>query len=163
MQNDDPMAMIASLEDNILANDLDSLWAALTVDEGIDSTMDIVHDNAGYELFTDLILIDFLLTHNIATRIRCHVKSIPWFVSDVTAEDFEWTLNQLNSSDHLEVRGFGMRLREFVQAERLVYTVNDFWTSPYDFVAMPKICPELYKSLCSSKCVIFKVSDPMAR
>lgn len=117
---------------------------------------DVIHDNAGYELFTDLILIDFLLTHNIAERIRCHVKTIPWFVSDVTPEDFKWTMEQLNRSDNLELKGFGMRLGEYIQGGRLVCCPNDFWTSPYDYVAMAVHAPELYSTLSAAKCLIFK-------
>lgn len=158
-QCEDPFAMVDRLEDCILANDFDALWNALsgTPADPAATTIDLIHDNAGYELFTDLILIDFILTHNIARRVRCHVKTIPWFVSDVMPEDFEWTLAQLNSSDKLELKGFGMRLMEYIQAGRLVCLPNDFWTSPYDFVAMQAQNGQLYKMLSGAKCVIFKV------
>lgn len=33
---------------------------------------------------------------------------------------------------------------------------NDFWTSPYDFVAMEKQNVELFRVLQQSKCLIFK-------
>ncbi|CAG9116474.1 unnamed protein product [Plutella xylostella] len=60
---------------------------------------DIVCDNAGYELVTDLLLADFVIQSTIAERVRFHVKSIPWFVSDVTPNDFTWTIEAcLNSS-----------------------------------------------------------------
>lgn len=152
----DPFTMIAPLEECILANDVDAIWEALSDNNNNSSTIDIIHDNAGYELFTDLVLIDFMLTHNIAERVNCHVKTIPWFVSDVTPEDFRWTMSQLNSSDNLELKGFGMRLGEYIQAGRLVCVANDYWTSPYDYVAMERVNAELYRGLRESKCLIFK-------
>lgn len=154
----DPFAMIAPLEECILANDSEQIWQALTGGTTTKdcSTIDIIHDNAGYEFFTDLVFIDFCLTHNICERICCHVKTIPWFVSDVTPDDFSWTMEQLNCSDNLELRGFGMRLGEYIQAGRLVCMPNDFWTSGYDYVAMEEKNDELFRSLQSSKCVIFK-------
>lgn len=149
----DPCAMIGALEECILADDSEEVWGAL---QGTGTVIDVIHDNAGYELFTDLVLIDFLLTHNVAERVRCHVKAIPWFVSDVMPEDFRWTLEQLNCSDNLELKGFGMRLGEYIQAGRMVCVVNDYWTSPYDYLAMEERNGELFRMLGEAKCLIFK-------
>lgn len=151
----DPFAMIGGLEECILANASEDIWAALQSCTS-STTIDLIHDNAGYELFTDLVLIDYMLTHGIAERVRCHVKTIPWFVSDVMPEDFKWTLDQLNSSDNLELRGFGMRLGEYIQGGRMVCIANDFWTSPYDFVAIQAKNEKLFQALQESKCLIFK-------
>lgn len=52
-------------------------------------------DNSAYELFTDLCLADFLITHGLAEVIVFHGKAIPWYVSDVTKLDFEHFLNRL--------------------------------------------------------------------
>lgn len=153
----DPLAMLGPLEECILADDSEAIWEALQVpSSSTNSTIDVIHDNAGYELFTDLVLIDFLLTHNIAERVRCHVKAIPWFVSDVMPEDFKWTMDQLNCSDNLELKGFGMRLGEYIQAGRLLCLPNDFWTSAYDYVALERENEKLFGVLRESKCVIFK-------
>lgn len=53
---------------------------------------DIICDNAGYELFTDLCLASFLIEQKIVQKIRFHVKKLPWFVSDVTPRDFKYTI-----------------------------------------------------------------------
>ncbi len=83
-------------------------------------TIDIVLDNAGFELFTDLCLAHVLVTvckaskvnllwvmrptkrhaHVFLGQVVFHAKRIPWFVSDVTLPDFEWTLAQLEQSGH---------------------------------------------------------------
>lgn len=52
-------------------------------------------DNSAYELFTDLCLADFFITYGIADTVVFHGKIIPWYVSDVTKEDFEQFLNRL--------------------------------------------------------------------
>jgi len=50
-------------------------------------------DNSGYELFTDLCLADYLLTYKFVNIVRFHGKAIPWFVSDVTRQDFIATID----------------------------------------------------------------------
>lgn len=60
--------------------------------------LDIVCDNAGYELFVDLCFADFLITKKIASKIRFRVKAIPWFVSDVLVRDFTWTIDKICST-----------------------------------------------------------------
>jgi len=58
--------------------------------------IDIVLDNAGFELVTDLCLAELLLAHDLTDVVHFHVKSMPWFVSDVTCDDWDWTLSQLS-------------------------------------------------------------------
>ena len=38
---------------------------------------------------------DFLLQSGLATQIRFHGKRYPWFVSDVTKNDWEWLFNTM--------------------------------------------------------------------
>jgi len=60
--------------------------------------IDIVLDNAGFELVTDLCLAELLMSRSLADVIHFHVKQIPWFVSDVTLDDWNWTLSRLSLS-----------------------------------------------------------------
>jgi len=71
----------------ILKDDQVRVWQHLKSMEG--GRVDFVLDNAGFELFTDLVLADFLVTYTpYVSRIFFHPKLIPWFVSDVTSVDF---------------------------------------------------------------------------
>ncbi|KAF8596598.1 DUF89 domain-containing protein [Ceratobasidium sp. AG-I] len=71
----------------ILRNDAGALWEHV---KGLkDARIDFVLDNAGFELFTDLVFADFLITYTpYASKAIFHPKPIPWFVSDVTPRDF---------------------------------------------------------------------------
>ena len=51
--------------------------------------MDIVLDNSGLELFTDLCLADFLLASGVAVKVVLHGKALPYFVSDTLDVDLE--------------------------------------------------------------------------
>ncbi len=111
------------------------MWAcflcSLTALKG-GETIDIVLDNAGFELFTDLCLAHVLVTvckaskvnhalamystkrhiHVFLGQVVFHAKRIPWFVSDVTLPDFEWALAQLEQS--------GSRLKVSFDTQRVV-------------------------------------------
>jgi hypothetical protein len=50
---------------------------------------DIILDNSGLELYTDLLLADYLITSGQAGTVALHGKLLPWFVSDVMAADLE--------------------------------------------------------------------------
>lgn len=60
--------------------------------------MDVVLDNAGLELYTDLLLADFLVASGLAGTVTLHGKLLPWFVSDTTAGDLEAVLRALEAA-----------------------------------------------------------------
>lgn len=70
--------------------------------------VDIVLDNAGFELFGDLCLAELLLEAKLASKIYFHVKAMPWFVSDTTLRDFTWTLEMLRGSDKKALNELGI-------------------------------------------------------
>lgn len=79
--------------------------------------LDIILDNAGYELFTDLCLADYLVTYKFVNTVRFHGKAIPWFVSDVTSQDFISTIEYIaykNENDIL--KGLGKRWECYVKS-----------------------------------------------
>ena len=86
---------MALLQENILTDHTKETWQCLVVN-GKGSIIDIVMDNSGFELFTDLCLADFLVTCGASAKVRMRVKNQPWFVSDTTPHDITWTMNQLN-------------------------------------------------------------------
>lgn len=78
---------------------LDSAWQCLAPlrKEG-GGRVDIVLDNAGFELVTDLMLGTWLVETGFAKQVVFHAKAIPWFVSDVTPPDFVFTVEALQEA-----------------------------------------------------------------
>jgi hypothetical protein len=64
----DAILSLAGLASKILVNEADQAWSTLRAAAG--GPVDIVMDNAGYELFTDLCLADFLVTSKVANTVR---------------------------------------------------------------------------------------------
>ena len=81
-------------EQNIVVNDLRAAFAVLR-DRKADRRVDIVLDNAGFELLVDLVLAGYLLHAGLATTVVLRPKTIPWFVSDVVPADFAALLSAL--------------------------------------------------------------------
>ncbi|KAH9856418.1 DUF89 domain-containing protein [Lenzites betulinus] len=83
----------------ILADDQEKVWDHLKGFAGKrDSRVDFVLDNGGFELFTDFVFADFLVTYTpYVSKVVFHPKLIPWFVSDVTPPDFKSTTKSLLS------------------------------------------------------------------
>lgn len=155
-QDDDPFAALANLEGYILADDTNAMWECISTTDG-NIIVDFVCDNAGYELFTDLCLGDFLISRNLAAKIRFHVKTIPWFVSDVTPEDFRWTLDALKLAVKATLRDLGSRLSNYMETGHFELIEDEhFWTSPYDYSQMESVKPSVYQSLQQAHLVIFK-------
>lgn len=118
--------------------------------------VDFVLDNAGFELLTDLCLAEFLVSAGLASRIHFHVKAIPWFVSDVTEQDFMWTLKQMSSMNHLAISQLSHKWRSRLQEGTWVVEVNDFWTLPNDYSQMKVLYPKLYADLGNADLIFFK-------
>ncbi|CAG0887395.1 unnamed protein product [Cyprideis torosa] len=109
-----------------------------------------VLDNAGLELFWDLVLADYLLTQGFCSQVIFYPKAIPWFVSDVLKEDIDWLL------DHGSLRDLGKRWKRNFQEGRFKVCVNKFFTLPHAFMDMKTVAPELYNELASSAMIVFK-------
>jgi uncharacterized protein with ATP-grasp and redox domains len=99
--------------------------------------IDVIVDNAGYELISDLALADFLLAMDLASQVRFHVKAHPTFVSDAISVDVEDTLNALESSQNLDIKRFGGRLRSHYRNGKLIIRGDYFWNSPLAFWEQP--------------------------
>ncbi|KAH8283610.1 hypothetical protein KR018_009129 [Drosophila ironensis] len=120
--------------------------------------VDFVLDNSGFELFTDLLLGDYLIKVGLAHRVRFHVKAIPWFISDVTARDFHWMLNFLSSNkESPQLKAFGRRLKGYLAKRSFILCdTSYFWTSAYDFGQMKKVQPCLYVYMSQASLAIIK-------
>lgn len=169
-------------EKNILINDLAAAYEVLkdAKNKGKERKIDIVLDNAGFELFVDLILAGFLLSAGLATSVVLNAKAIPWFVSDVIPTDFAALLSAL-----ADPQGFySTPSEEDVQAGKtpqplsrqevddlsflfsnwstfhaegqLILRNNGFWTEGGSYWRLPATAPQLYEDLKESELVIFK-------
>ncbi len=173
-----------SSEKNILTNDLPAVYEVLKrvqkSEDKHERRVDIILDNAGFELFVDLILAGFLLASGLATQVVLHPKSIPWFVSDVLPADFSALLNALadpqsffsspSEEDVLEARKpealaekevselsfLFQHWSTFQQEGQLLIRPNLFWTSAASYWRLPGLEPDLHKDLKESQLVIFK-------
>lgn len=79
---------LAATEKNILGNNLHKLADyVMTIKNG---RIDFVLDNAGFELYCDLVYADWLIQSGTCSEVIFHGKKLPWFVSDVTKKDWDW-------------------------------------------------------------------------
>ncbi|KAL9080292.1 MAG: hypothetical protein Q9157_000942 [Trypethelium eluteriae] len=171
-------------EANIIANDLPDAFRILRRarknGREKETRVDIILDNAGFELFVDLILAGYLLSAGFASYIVLHPKSIPWFVSDVLPKDFSDLLNvmadpkafyetpsedeqhrgitpqSLSEQDNKEIAFLFQHWSELHADGKLVIRPNRFWTEAGSYWRLPKAAPSLYDDLKESELVIFK-------
>ncbi|KAH6681699.1 hypothetical protein B0J14DRAFT_576974 [Halenospora varia] len=170
-------------EKNIIVNDLEAAYDVLkkAKKEGKkERRVDIVLDNAGFELYVDLILAGFLLSADLATNVILHPKSIPWFVSDVLPGDFAALLNALASPQSFystpsdDEKNSGKNPEPLTQKEvnelsflfqnwsgfhaegQLMLRSNRFWTEGGSFWRLPTSDKRLHEDLKESELVIFK-------
>lgn len=165
---------------NILVNDLPAAYNALKAAQKTgkkDRRVDIVLDNAGFELFVDLVLAGYLSAAGLATQIVLHPKSIPWFVSDVIPADFAALLGALANpqsfysapDEHAgqlsqplsdtEVSDLSFLFQHWSKLHsegQLVIRPNLFWTSGHSYWKLPQAEPRLFEDLRESELVIFK-------
>ncbi|KRY11036.1 Uncharacterized protein T12_10285, partial [Trichinella patagoniensis] len=151
------MLFLKKLEKFILINNMPALFSYLQRSTTKpNSTVDIILDNVGLELFADLCLADTLLQLKLASKVRFHAKPFPFFVSDTTEEDFLLTLNNLNNQQDGNVKLLSSRWSTFLKNGTFVLTKHTFWTSPYAYYEMQRIAPDLYEELEKSNLLIFK-------
>ena len=171
-------------EANIVSNDLPAAFEILRnareKSGDKERRIDIVLDNAGFELFVDLILAGYLLSTNLASSIVLHPKSIPWFVSDVVPKDFGDLLNAmadpkafyetpsedeqhkgvtpqpLSNRESDEIAFLFKHWSELHADGKLVIRPSRFWTQAGSYWRLPKIAPSLHEDLKESELVLFK-------
>ncbi|MFL7840197.1 MAG: damage-control phosphatase ARMT1 family protein [Candidatus Promineifilaceae bacterium] len=118
-----------------LANDTDAVISHLR--QHPEGRIDIIADNAGLELVTDLALADYLLTAGDAEKVFIHLKPHPTFVSDAMISDVQATAIYLAEQKSEAIASFGRRLLEHLGDGSLMLTENPFWVSPLPFWEMP--------------------------
>ena len=147
---------------NIVADDTDLVWQYLQSGRPSSGSrrIDIILDNAGFELYTDFLYASYLLETCLATSVVLHAKCFPWFVSDATPEDIESLLNHLESNnafpDHEHLDRLTASFRQYMKLGKLEVKTHPFWTTGYSFHKLPEHAPELLKDLRQSHLTIWK-------
>ncbi|XP_037953094.1 damage-control phosphatase ARMT1-like [Teleopsis dalmanni] len=154
---EDAVEIIKSLDSNLIADNTAEICECIHTNESQQCSVDFVCDNAGYELFTDFVLGEYIIDKQLATKVRFNVKSIPWFISDVTPTDFYCTLKYLSEHNSPIISELGKKWTQLVEEGKFELSpLEHFWTSPYEFYRMSEVRPDLYKKLSESRLVIFK-------
>jgi len=154
---------LAATEKNILGNHLEDLWDTVKSLKG--GRVDFVLDNAGFELYCDMVYADYLIQSGHAQTIHFHGKRLPWFVSDVTRKDWNWLINSCvygqlfpRATDvELEsLRRLGERWKQYERSGQWVYQQHPFWCTGFTFWDLASEAPDLFLHLSKSDLVFFK-------
>ena len=78
---------------HIICDESEKAWSYIQ-DNITLKRIDFILDNSGPEIFSDLCFADWLIEKKVAKEVRLHVKTYPWFVSDATRSDLDWTIEQ---------------------------------------------------------------------
>ena len=128
-------AILESASENLLHDDTDLLDAhceKLRAKGG--GNVDIIVDNAGFELITDLALGQFLVESGIASCVTFQLKSHPTFVSDALEKDLLEHVQyyaDLDSKEHPNAQKAGMAWKSFLQNGQWKCNEDNFWVQPY--------------------------------
>lgn len=93
---------------------------------------DIICDNSGAELFSDIYLAVFMIVHDYVNKVVLHVKSYPYFVSDATIDDFGKLVNILTKNNS------NSQLLELLSNKKIEVKSHKFWTEAKYFDELPK-------------------------
>jgi uncharacterized protein with ATP-grasp and redox domains len=116
-------------DEHVLVDDTDAALDHLLGPER-PARVDVWADNAGFELMTDLALIDGLLATGAARPLVLHLKAHPTFVSDATIDDVHDALDRLAADDDAATQALAGRLRMALCDGRLRLQDEFVWTSP---------------------------------
>lgn len=142
-------------QENVVDNDASEVWDYLCKLRTTTSKrhIDIILDNAGFELFTDLLFVAYLFESGLATSITLHVKSFPWFVSDVVPNDISFLLEYIQS---MGLRSFATMIQAYIDRGSMRIETDPFWTTAFSFHEMEVQAPELFQHLRDSDLTIWK-------
>jgi hypothetical protein len=96
--------------------------------------VDIIVDNAGFEMITDLALAQYLVESGIASCVTFQLKSHPTFVSDAMEKDLLEHVGHYASLDpnqYPNARKSGEKWQLFLNEGKWKCHENNFWVQPY--------------------------------
>lgn len=97
-------------------------------------TVDIIVDNAGFELVTDLALAQHLVESGIAKCVTFQLKSHPTFVSDALEKDLLETVEHYSNLDadaYPNAKKAGLVWKTFLSDGRWICNEDNFWVQPF--------------------------------
>ncbi len=115
------------------------------------SRVDLILDNAGEELFFDLLLAYWLLSRTDVHRVKLHFKSMPYFVSDALVADYRFLLNLL--AGEKETGWFAGEMNRLEGEGRLELGEDPFFVSGEPYSRLPRTLSE---ELTRSDLLLFK-------
>ena len=127
--------ILHSAEENLLHDDVDTLTKyceQLRVKGG--GHVDIIVDNAGFELVCDLALADHLVASKTAKTVTFQLKAHPTFVSDAREKDLIETVEyyaDLDESNYPNAKRAGIRWQKYLDEGKWVCSENLFWCQPF--------------------------------
>ncbi|KAH7179096.1 uncharacterized protein B0J16DRAFT_308131 [Fusarium flagelliforme] len=146
---------IDKMEEFIVDNDTLEAWEYLR--DGRETKperhIDLVLDNAGFELFTDLVFAAYLIESDLATSVTLHVKLFPWFINDATPKDMNILLESLQSNG---VTFLASLIKRYISRGILHIKSDAFWTTAFSFPEMKEQAPKLFQRLQDSHLTIWK-------
>jgi uncharacterized protein with ATP-grasp and redox domains len=122
----------------LLADDTNHILKHIRKNELEMARLDILLDNAGFELVTDLGLADSFLRFDFTSAVTLHVKAHPTFVSDVIEADVPHAIDFLSHTNDEHTRALGERLSDYQKSGRLITRSDLFWNSPLAMWELPK-------------------------
>ncbi|KAL6942991.1 hypothetical protein ACO0RG_001964 [Hanseniaspora osmophila] len=167
--------------EKILVNDSLKSWeylkqktASSASASGQKTKVDIVCDNSGFEVFSDLILALFLLDSNLVSTVEFHLKNLPYMVSDVMMKDVDLLLKDFESpvffSQHSGNENtvdpvlyeLSQCIKNHIKSGKIIFNSHRYWTSCADYWTLAPDSTdadglEMYNYLAkTSSLVIFK-------
>lgn len=128
-------AALAESASNLLHDDADNAMKVIVNARRVD----IVVDNAGFELVTDLALADALAcAGGEGACVTLRVKGHPTYVSDVILEDVFETIDTLAASKEEAVAAMATRWKTHMRSGRWVVAPHDYWAQGFPFWTMPE-------------------------
>lgn len=154
----DVLDRVATLDKHLLVDDTILVWNCLLRAKGQkDIILDYICDNGGFEIFTDLLFMEYVLDHHLVTQVRLHVKAIPWYISDIMEHDVHWTIEYLQKFPNAMVSNLGNKLHRLMAARRIIVApLSHFWTGPQSYFVMIDSNSELYNYISHAQLAIFK-------
>ncbi|KAF5575053.1 DUF89 domain protein [Fusarium subglutinans] len=148
-------AAIEESQRNIVDNDTLDVWLYLQKSRLTQENrhMDIILDNAGFELFADVLYAAYLIASGLGTSITLHAKCFPWFVSDVTPSDIDFLFDHLRS---IGLNSLATQIDKYFELGLLSIEVHSFWTTPWSFNDMVAVAPDLFQRFQDSYLTIWK-------